>query len=105
MLHELLERLGLKFDELTAEEKKTYQSWSEILTAPEVTLDGVKRLVTIEHQRAHDELQKLDNSKDRDLYFKVLARLTETLKLFIETPTTQRDSLRSHLKEVFHIDI
>lgn len=105
MLHELLERLGLKFDQLTEEEKKTYQSWSTILTAPEVTLDGVKKLIASEHNRAHDELQKLDNSKDRDLYFKVLARLTAILQLFIETPATQRDALRTHLKEVFHIDI
>lgn len=105
MLHELLEKLGLSFDRLTEEEKKTYQSWSEILAGGEVTLDGVKKLVAAEHKRAHDELLKLDNSKERDLYFKALSRLTETLKLFIETPAAQREALRRHLKEVFHIDI
>jgi hypothetical protein len=105
VLHQLLEKLGLTFDRLTEEEKKTYQKWSEILSVKDITLDDVKKLVTTEHQRAHDELQKFDNSKRRDLFFKVLSRLTETLKLFIETPSTQRDDLRAHLKEVFHIDL
>lgn len=105
MLHQLLEKLGLRYEQLNDLEKRTYQTWAEILAGGDVTLDRVRTLIASEHRRAHDELLKLDNSKERDLFFKVLSRLTDTFKLFIETPAGQRDALRSHLKEVFHIDI
>jgi arsenate reductase-like glutaredoxin family protein len=104
VLHQILEKLGLTFDRLTNEEKKTYQQWSEILGSKDVTLEDVKKLVTSEHQRAHDELLKYDNSIQRQLFFQALARLTETLDKFISAPS-QRDALKTHLKEVFHIDI
>jgi hypothetical protein len=105
MLHQLLEKLGLRFEQLTDEEKKTYQTWSEILVAPEPDLDGVKKLVRSENARAHLELENFEIPKDKQLFYQALAHLTGVLEKFISTPANQRDALRSHLKEVFHIDI
>lgn len=106
MLRDLLEKLGIRdYSALTEEEKKTYEAWAATLAGKDATLDDVKRLIQGERERARTELGKFENSKDRQIFFQVLAHLTETLEKFIETPAAQRDALKAHLKQVFHIDI
>lgn len=106
MLQLLLEKLGItNYESLTAEEKKTYETWGEILTSHDVTLDDVRKLAASESERAHAEIKKFENSKERQLFFQALARLTDTFKLFIDTPAAQRDTLRAHLKQTFKVEI
>jgi hypothetical protein len=106
MLQELLEKLGIKsFDELTSEEQKTYQEWGRVLAAPEVSMDDVRKLVAIESQRAHDELKKFDNSERRHTFYQALSHLADTLNIFLDTPSAQRDSLRAHLRTTFKVEI
>lgn len=106
MLNELLEKLGIRnFDELTAEERKTYQEWGKVLAARDVTLDDVRRLVATESQRAHDEMKKFDNSEKRHTFYQALSHLTDTLKIFLDTPSAQRDALRAHLRTTFKVEI
>jgi len=106
MLEQLLEKLGIHdYSALTAEEKKTYETWAKVLVTGDPTIEGVKKFVASEYERAIEECQKFENSKDRQLFFQALARLTGTLKTFLETPANQREALKSHLKQVFHIDV
>jgi len=106
MLQQLLEKLGIRdYDSLTAEEKKTYETWGRILISKYVTLEDVKKLVATESARAHDEMKKFENSKERQLFFQTLARLADTLKLFIDTPAAQREALRAHLQQTFKVEI
>jgi|SRR5581483_9661819 len=105
MLQQLLEKLGIHdIDKLTAEERKTYQTWATILAAPDVTFDDVKKLLAKEEERATAELKNFENTKDKQIFYQALARLASTLKLFIETPANEREALKAHLKQVFHID-
>src|SRR5579859_3738639 len=100
MLDQLLEQLGIhNFDQLTAEEKKTYEGWAKVLGTKDPTIDDVRKLLTIELARAQEELQKLDNSKIRDTFYKALAHLTTTLQMFLATPGAQREALKAHLKQ------
>jgi hypothetical protein len=106
MLNQLLEKLGIhNYEQLTAEERKTYQEWGQILSAPEVSLDDVKKLLTSESKRAAEEIRKFENSKDRQLFFQALARLTDTLTLFLDTPAASREALKAHLKQTFKVEI
>jgi hypothetical protein len=106
MLQELLEKLGIKsFDELSAEERTTYQEWGRILSSPEVTLDDIRKLVTSEGHRAHEEMKKFDNSEKRQTFYQALSHFNDTLTLFLDTPSAQRDSLRAHLQQTFKVEI
>jgi hypothetical protein len=106
MLRQLLEKLGISdYGQLTAEEKKTYEKWAEVLLKKDATLDDVKKLIASERDRARTELERFENSKDRQIFYQALAHLTSTLDKFITTPAAERDQLKAHLKQVFNIDI
>jgi|ERR1043165_1997239 hypothetical protein len=105
MLDRLLEKLNAKYENLTPEEKKTYEAWAKTLSRKDVTLDDVKMFVKMELARSREELAKWDNTPARELFYKSLVHLTETLNAFIATPGAERDALRNHLREVFHIDV
>ena len=105
MLNALLEKLGLKYESLTADERKTYEEWAKILITKDVTIDDVKNLLAAESARAFEELAKWDNTPARELYYKALTHLTTTMHKFIATPAAQREALKAHLKQVFHIDV
>jgi predicted transcriptional regulator len=106
MLQQLLEKLGITdFAALSSEERKTYEEWAKVLTVADVSMDDVRKFVALEGARATDELMKLDNSKEREIFYKVLCHLTAVLKSFIDVPSAQRDALRSHLKQTFKVDI
>jgi hypothetical protein len=105
MLDALLEKLGLKYEKLSAEERKTYQAWADVLIAKDPTLDDVKNLVAAESARAFEELQKWDNTPARELYYKALTNLATTMHKFIATPAAQREAMKAHLRQVFHIDV
>jgi hypothetical protein len=105
MLNALLEKLGLKYESLTPEERKTYQVWAETLAKTDVTIDDVKVFLAAESERAVEELKKWENTPAQELYYKALAHLTDMLQKFISTPAGQRDALKAHLRQVFHIDV
>ena len=106
MLQQLLEQLGIRnYDEMSAEERKTYQEWGRILAAPNVTLEDVKNLLAAESKRATAEIKNFENPKDRQLFFQALVRLTDTLILFIDTPAASREALKAHLKQTFKVEI
>jgi hypothetical protein len=106
MLNDFLQKLGITdYSKLTAEERKTYEEWSKVLTAPDVSMDDVRRFVALEGARATDELMKLDNTREREIFYKVLCHFTAVLKSFIDVPSAQRDALRSHLKQTFKVEI
>lgn len=105
MLDALLEKLGVKYESLTPEERKTYQAWADVLIGKDPTLDDVKNLLAAESARAFEELSKWDNTPTRELYYKALTHLATTMHKLIATPAAQRDALKVHLKQVFHIDV
>lgn len=105
MLNALLEKLGLKYENLSDEERKTWEIWAKTLTTKDVTLDDLKAFLAAESARAFEELQKWDNTPARELYYKALTHLSTMMQKFISTPASQRDALKAHLRQVFHIDV
>lgn len=105
MLNALLEKLGVKYESLTVEERKTYETWAKTLGTKDVSLDDLKIFLAAESARAYEELAKWDNTPARELYYKALSHLVTTMHKFISTPAAQRDELKAHLREVFHIDV
>jgi hypothetical protein len=104
MFQELLEKLGIKsVDELTEEERKTYQAWSQVLNKPETTIDDLKTFLPKEIERLEVELEKYDNSDKRELYFKSCLRNLKLIANIITTPEKERAQLREQLRQRFGI--
>jgi hypothetical protein len=105
-LGQLLETLGIHdYSKLTAEEKATYEGWAKILSAPNVTVEDISKLMKSESDRAQVELEKWENPAMKRVFYQALSHFASVLKLFIDTPSAQRESLRNHLKQTFKVEI
>ena len=59
-LDELLEARGLKFEELTADERENYLQWLDTLEAEPLTLEELKKYLEAEKQKVELELAETD---------------------------------------------
>jgi Mg2+ and Co2+ transporter CorA len=105
MLNELLEKLGLKFEDLKDEERKVYEQWSRVLTKPDTTIEDLKKLLPVELARARKEQNDYTNDTKKDLFYKAYIRLLENLTIMITAPSDQRENLKNQLRQQFKIDI
>src|ERR1044072_1915474 len=98
-LHSLLEKLGLSYDKLTEEEKKTYQQWSDTFTQKEVTIDDLKNFLPSYIDRLEYDQTSYENSKDKDLYLKAALRNAKMMLAFITGPEKRREWLAKHIEK------
>lgn len=99
-LAEILTKLGIKWEDLNADEKATYQKWSELLKG-EMTLDKIKEFLKTEIGRIEMEWAVPDNSKEKDNFLKAQMRILKTLSAFISSPERSREFLEQHLSNLF----
>src|ERR687884_2128121 len=98
-LHSLLEKLGIKYESLSEEEKKTYEQWSQNLTQKDVTIDDLKKFLPSYIDRLEYYLNSYENSKDKDLYLKAALRNAKMVLAFITGPEKRREWLEKHIEQ------
>lgn len=99
LLHNLLEKLGIKYEDLTVEEKKTYTQWSEAFAQKEITIDDLKKFLPSYIDRLEYDLNSYENSKDKDLYLKAALRNAKMVLAFITGPEKRREWLEKHIEQ------
>lgn len=97
-LYKLLDSLKLKFEDLTAEERRTYQRWSEQLTAPEVSIDELKAFLPKELEHLEQQAADYTNSQQKDLYLKAAIRNLQMIQAFISGPEAKKQWLAKYLE-------
>jgi regulatory protein YycI of two-component signal transduction system YycFG len=105
MLNSLLEKLGLTYDSLNGEEKRTYDTMAKTLALPDRTTDDIRKFFAAEAERAQAELRNYENDSRKTLFYQVYATLAVNVLAFIDGPSQQREAVRAQLKQRFHIDI
>lgn len=98
-LSKLLEKLGLKYEDLNEDEKKTYQSWSEIYSQPDVSIDDLKKFLPIQIESLEYKLTEYENTKDKDLYLKACLRNLRMIRAFITGPEKRKEWLEKHIEQ------
>lgn len=101
-LSEILNKLNLKWEELTSEEKQTYGRWEKVL-AGEITLEDIKNFIQGQVDQIEREWVNPDNSGQKDAVLK--ARLTnyKMLLAFLNGPTRAREYLENELKRTHNL--
>jgi hypothetical protein len=98
-LSQLLEKLGLKYEDLTEEEKKTYTQWHEVLSQSEVTIDDLKKFIPAQIEQLEDQQNDYKNSKEKDLFLKAQIRNLKMIHAFILGPEQRRKWLEDHINK------
>lgn len=98
-LHKLLEAAGLKYEDLTSEEKKTYNDWGAVLSAPDISIDDLKAFIPNQLSQLEAEQNDYRNSKEKDLYLKASIRNLKMIHAFILGPEQRKRWLESHIEQ------
>ena len=99
VLHNLLEKLNLKYEDLTAEEKKTYDEYTQVLSQPEITIDDLKKFIPTQLERLESEQNDYRNSKEKDLFLKAQIRNLKMIHSFIQGPEARKKWLEDTLNK------
>lgn len=98
-LHNLLEKLKLKYEDLTEDERKTYDEYSQVLSQPEVTIDDLKAFIPAQLKRLQSEQNDYRNTEKKDLYLKAQIRNLEMIYAFIQGPEARKKWLEETLNK------
>ena len=99
ILNSLLEKLNLKYEDLSAEVKKVYDEWSRTLTLPEVRIDDLKEFIPSQLARLESEQNDYTNSKEKDLFLKAQIRNLKMILAFIQAPEARKKWLEETLEK------
>lgn len=96
-LHNLLEKLGIKYEDLREDEKKTYEQWSTVLSQPEITIEDLKKFLPSYIANLEQEQNDYQNSAKKDLYLKACIRNAKMIQAFILGPEQRKQWLEKNI--------
>ena len=97
MLNDILKKLGLKYEQLTPEERETYKNM-EVTLKEDMTIDNIKEFLDGELERLQTEIAS--NETKADFILKAQMRNYTALKYYIESPKLAKDKLEAYLEHL-----
>lgn len=94
-LNKLLERVGLKYEELTSAEKETYNNWMEALQKRKVTIPLIKEYIGKMRESVETELTTTTHNSKQDIFLKARLRNYLLLEAFLESPERAKKALEN----------
>ena len=98
-MSKILEKLNLKYEDLTAEERETYHQMEEVFKE-EITMDKIREFIEKELRRFQVEFANNENSVEKDFLLKAQTRNYTALLFFIESPKLAKQKLEEYLTKV-----
>ena len=102
MINDILERVGLKFEDLTSEEEKTLQSWLVKLDQKGFNVNNVKEYIVAMRKSIDNEVSETTHGTKQDLYLKARLRNYILLEAFLDTPRKAKEALERSLAGIVH---
>lgn len=99
-IDELLKRIGLKYDDLTAVEKETLNSWMESLQKGQLSVETIREYIRSMKEAVEQELTKYDLNSKQDLFLKARLRNYMLLEGFLSTPERAKQQIENALSGI-----
>jgi hypothetical protein len=93
MINEILEKIGLKYEDLNASERETLFSWSEALSKSQISIESVKGYIKSMRDSIEQELTKVSFNTKQDLLLKARLRNYMLLEAYLSTPEKAKEAL------------
>lgn len=100
MIDELLEKAGLKYEDLNSIEKETLNTWMEALQKGQVSVEKIKEYVVSMKEAVEQELSKSDLGSKQDLFLKARLRNYMLLDAFLSTPERAKQQMESAISSI-----
>lgn len=97
LIDKLLEKTGLKYEDLNATEKDTLNNWIDTLEKGNLSLPKVKEYVQSMKDAVENELAKSDLGSKKDLFLKARLRNYILLDAFLTTPEKAKEQIENQI--------
>ena len=97
-IDEILEKTGLKYEDLNAVEKETLNSWLKALSEKNITLEGVRDYISSMKNGVEQDLTKTGLNSKQDLFLKARLRNYMLLEAFLSNPERAKQALEQAMK-------
>jgi len=99
-MDELLESLGLKYEDLTSAERETYQNWYEKMSEAAISPADILNYIVYMRESVEHELSKYDNTKEKDNNLKARMKNYLLLEAFLNGPDKAKKALESYIGSI-----
>jgi len=93
IVDDILEKTGLKYEELRPDEKETLNVWMQALDKGQLTVDKIKNYIFTMREVVEGELTKTDLNKKQDAFLKARLRNYMLLEAFLTSPEKAREQM------------
>ena len=97
MIDDFLEKYNLKYEDLNAEERETYNSWLTALQQGKLTIDGIGEYIASMRESVENDLTKTGHDSKQDYLLKARLRNYMLLEAFLATPEKARKQIERSL--------
>lgn len=92
-MDEILEKLGLKYEDLTAAEREELNSWMSSLEQSQLTIEKIREFIAGMRDSVEQELTKTGHDSKQDIFLKARLRNYMLLEAFLSTPEKAQKAL------------
>ena len=96
-INDVLERIGLKFEELNGEERETLNGWMKQLQGNKLVIEDVKKYIHSMKESVEQELTRSNIKSKQDLFLKARLRNYVLLESFMTSPEKAQQALERQL--------
>jgi len=97
MFNKILERIGLKYEDLTPDERTTLNEWSEGLAKKEIGVSDIRTHISSMKESVEKDLTKTDLNSKQDLFLKARLRNYMLLDAFLSTPEKAKKAIERQI--------
>lgn len=95
VIDDLLEKTGLKYEDLNSSEKETLNTWMEVLQKGQVSVEKIKEYITSMKEAVEQDLSKSNLGSKQDLFLKARLRNYMLLDAFMSTPEKAKQQIEN----------
>lgn len=100
ILYKLLGKRGIKLEELSKEEKQTFEEWNKVLSKDELTVADIKEFCKSQADIIENKWKDLNIEQSRKAELIPYHTVYKTLLQVIESPKLVREQLEQHLNQL-----
>lgn len=93
MIDEILQKLGLKYEDLSPVERETLNTWINALQQGQISTENIRQYIQQMRDGVENELTKMGNNSKQDIFLKARLRNYMLLEAFLTTPEKAKAQL------------
>lgn len=97
-LQKLLGKLGLTYETMNEEERRTFNAWREALAGRRLTDDDVKHFLDVEYHDAVKKLTSKQLSEREDIFLKMKVDFIINIKEFLSLPAAEKAMVEQQIE-------